>query len=63
MNNQDLRENIEVNLTDEEFLGIAKLAHERDITFNKMVEYIIQQEIDRISVETNRIQEHFGAEE
>lgn len=42
------REEIQVELTDNEFLHIAKLAHERDITFNQMVEYIIQQEIDRI---------------
>ena len=57
MDNQDRRENIEVDLTDEEFLSIAKMAHERDITLNKMVEYIIQQEIDRITAATNRIQE------
>lgn len=53
MDNQDRRENIEVDLTDEEFLSIAKMAHERDITLNKMVEYIIQQEIDRITAATN----------
>ena len=31
-------ETIEVELTDEEFLCLAKLAHNLDITFNKMVE-------------------------
>lgn len=34
-------EDIEIDLTDEEFLSIAKMAHERDITFNKMVEAIL----------------------
>lgn len=34
-------EEIPVDLTDEEFLAIAKMAHERDITFNKMVENIL----------------------
>ena len=40
---------VEVDLLDEEFLHIAKMAHERDITFNEMVirileEYIQQQD-------------------
>ena len=34
-------EDVEIDLTDEEFLSIAKMAHERDITFNKMVEAIL----------------------
>jgi hypothetical protein len=37
----DNRENIEIELTDIEFMQIAKMAHERDITFNKMVEIIL----------------------
>ena len=49
----DNRSSIEVELSDEEFLRIAMMAHERDITFNKMVEYILQQEIDRIRAEKN----------
>lgn len=44
----DNRENVEIDITDEEFLSIAKMAHERDITFNQMVEIILQAEIDRI---------------
>jgi hypothetical protein len=48
---QDNRASIEVELSDEEFLQVAKLAHERDITFNQMVEYILQQEIDRRKAE------------
>ena len=44
MNSQeknDDREVIPVELSDHEFLTIARMAHERDITFNKMVEVIL----------------------
>lgn len=34
-------ETVPVELSDEEFLTIARMAHERDITFNKMVEAIL----------------------
>lgn len=37
----DNREVVPVDLSDEEFLHIARMAHERDITFNKMVEIIL----------------------
>lgn len=50
---QDNRSTIEIDLTDEEFMHIARLAHERDITFNQMVEHILQQEIDRRKAEDN----------
>ena len=40
-------ETIQVELTDEEFLCIAKLAHNLDITFNKMVESILWDEINK----------------
>jgi predicted DNA-binding ribbon-helix-helix protein len=49
----DNMETVEVDLTDEEFLHIAKLAHERDITFNQMVAKILQEEIDRLQKEEN----------
>jgi hypothetical protein len=39
-------EEIPVDLTDQEFLHIARMAHERDITFNKMVEIILWQYIN-----------------
>lgn len=32
---------LEIDLSDAEFMCIAKMAHERDITFNKMVETIL----------------------
>ena len=41
-------ETVPVELSDEEFLTIAKMAHERDITFNKMVEHILSEEIKRL---------------
>lgn len=41
MENEDKRGIIEIELTDEEFLHVAKMAHENDITFNKMVERIL----------------------
>jgi len=36
-------ETVEVDLTDEEFLHIARLAHELDITFNQMVAKILEE--------------------
>lgn len=50
---QDNRATIEVDITDEEFLRIAKMAHDRDITINKMIEFILEQEIDRLKGEEN----------
>jgi predicted DNA-binding ribbon-helix-helix protein len=41
-------ENVEVELTDEEFLHIAKLAHEQDITFNQMVAKILEQHLEEL---------------
>ena len=43
----DTRKDDEIDLSDEDFIRIAMMAHERDITFNKMVEFILQTEIDR----------------
>jgi hypothetical protein len=37
----DGRSDLEIDLSDAEFMCIAKMAHERDITFNKMVETIL----------------------
>jgi predicted DNA-binding ribbon-helix-helix protein len=39
-------ENITIELNDEEFLFIAKMAHDYDITFNQMVAKILQEQID-----------------
>lgn len=41
MTDKEKMVDVPIDLTDEEFLSIAKMAHERDITFNKMVEVIL----------------------
>ena len=43
----DTRVSIPVELSDEEFAQVARMAHERDITFNKMVEEILWTFIER----------------
>jgi hypothetical protein len=37
----DVMENIEIELTDEEFLGLARQAHDLDVTFNQLVNKIL----------------------
>ena len=37
----DNRVDMELDITDDDFLAIARMAHERDITFNKMVEELL----------------------
>ena len=34
---------IEIELTDKEFLVLAKMAHEQDITFNKLCQNILKE--------------------
>lgn len=41
-------ESIEIDISDEEFLTLAKMAHEKDITLNKLFQLIIDEEIKRI---------------
>lgn len=48
----DGRSEIEIDLTDEEFLHLARMAHERDITFNQMVELILSEAIEKLKGET-----------
>lgn len=36
---------IEIDIDDSEFLYVAKMAHERDITFNEMINHLIEWEI------------------
>lgn len=38
---------VEVDFTDEEFLKIAIMAHEEDITFNQLIRNVIQDAMDR----------------
>ena len=38
---------MEIEMDESEFLYVAQLAHERDITFNKMIEIILTQFIEK----------------
>ena len=48
-------ETIPVDLSDEEFLTIARMAHDRNITFNQMVEIILWQYIGKEKERQSRI--------
>lgn len=39
---------VPVNLTDEEFLVLSKIAHEKNITFNQLVNDVLMQEMGKI---------------
>lgn len=41
MEKQDGKVDVPIDLSDEDFLHIARMAHEHDITFNQMVEKIL----------------------
>ena len=45
-------ETIDLQLTDEEFCVLAKLAHEKDITFNKLIEEILMEHIKEFKENT-----------
>jgi hypothetical protein len=40
-------ENVEIDIEDDVFFAIAMEAHKRDITFNKMVEIILKEKIEK----------------
>lgn len=46
-------ENVEVDLTDEEFLHLAKCAHEQDITINQLVNKILLQHLEEVKLGTH----------
>jgi predicted DNA-binding ribbon-helix-helix protein len=52
-NMSDLEEKsiITVDLTDEQFLILAKMAHEQDITFNQLVCNILREQIEKETVQ------------
>ncbi len=37
---------VQIEISDEDFLILAKMAHERDITFNQLVEEIIKKALE-----------------
>ena len=42
-------ENVELDLEEETFTGVAKLAHENNITFNIQIELIMKEFIDKVA--------------
>lgn len=42
-------ETVQLDLDDDTFAGVAKLAHENDITFNKQIELIMKEFIDQVA--------------
>lgn len=49
----DRRVSVPLELSDEEFMQIARQAHKQDVTFNRMVEIILQRAIDIEKIEDN----------
>ena len=47
----DNRVDIEIELTNEEWFTLMKIAHEQDITLNHLVERVLTAEIDRLDKE------------
>ena len=39
---------VDIELSDDDFRGVALQAHERDITFNKMINIILKDGIDQV---------------
>ena len=39
---------VQIDLSDEEFTILAKIAHERDITFNQLVNDVLREELNKI---------------
>ena len=48
---EDNRVDVEIELTDEEWYTLMKIAHEQDITLNQLVERVLAGEIERIEQE------------
>jgi len=50
----DGKESIEVDFNDENLLQYMKLAHERDITFNKFIELALRKAIDELDLKEEK---------
>jgi len=48
---EDNRVDVPIELTDDDWYTLMKMAHERDITLNQLVEEILTLEINRIEKE------------
>lgn len=42
---------MEIEISDEQFLSVAKMAHERDITFNEMINIIMKEYVEKLDSE------------
>lgn len=51
MTEADNRVDVEIELANEEWYTLMKMAHEQDITLNQLVERVLTAEIDRIEKE------------
>lgn len=41
------KENVEIDLPDDVFIELAKIAHEQDITFNQLANNILREELEK----------------
>lgn len=48
-------ETIQIDMSDEDFLCLAKIAHERDITFNQLVNHLLREYIETIKVDEDKV--------
>ena len=51
MTDSDNRVDVEIELRDEEWFTLMKMAHDQDITLNQLVEQVLAAEINRIEKE------------
>ena len=51
MTETDNRVEIELELTDQEWYTLMKMAHDQDITLNQLVERVLTEEINRLEKE------------
>ena len=51
---KDNMETIHVDMSDDTFFYISDQAHKNDITFNQMVQKILEQEIERVQEEKDK---------
>ena len=47
-------ETIELDISDDDFLALAKIAHEKDITFNKLINDILRRKIELEAVNKDK---------
>ena len=51
MTTTDNRVNLPIELTDEEWYTLMRMAHDRDITLNQLVNQLLTEELERIEKE------------